>query len=290
MRTIALLVVCFGLFAATAKASVLESRILAVDVAHGDPEAIIMAEEEGRVLRADARDDVLIEALNSAVQSEQVLRFDYDKKNGFIKGVMGVVEASVEKDLNVSCDKSLTDTFRSTVLNSLEDAQAAFNSMDRRTKRNSQCFNRAHGWSYDLWRTRGISSHKVFIFFSRQYIKKYKYDWWFHVAPYVLVNVNGQAVEHVLDRSYTKGPREVRTWTNVFMYNDALCPVVNKYTDYRNHQSEQWCFLMKTNMYYRSPRDLELLERDGRQETAWNMIELRTARKQAFKKWRDYNP
>ena len=289
MRTIALFAVCFGLFAVTAKASVLESRIMAVDVVQGDPEAIVMAEEEGRALRADARDDALIEALSAAAKSGQTLRFDFDAKNGFIKGVMGVVLASGEKNLECSCDKN-ADTFSSTVLNSLDDAQTAFNSMDRNTKKSSQCFNRAHGWAYDLYRTRGISSNKVFIFFSRQYIKKYKYDWWFHVAPYVLVNVNGQAVEHVLDRSYTKGPREMRTWTNIFMYNDALCPVVTKYTDYRNHQNEQWCFLIKANMYYRSPMDLELLERDGRQETGWNMSEIRTARKQAFKNWRSYNP
>jgi hypothetical protein len=43
-------------------------------------------------------------------------------------------------------------------------------------------------------------------------------------------------------------------------------------------------------MYYRTPKDLELLETQGRQELTWNLNEVREAREEAFRNHRDYNP
>ena len=288
MRNVALLCLCFTLFSISAHAALLDSRVMAVDASEGESEVIVMAEADGRVLRADARDTVMVEALQAAVVSGVTLRFDLGLK-GRINGVMQIAQdKSLVETANIN--KAADAAFVPSVFNTMEDAQAAFNSMSRTYKNKSQCFNRAHVWAYEMWKNRGISTSKVFIFFTRQYIRKYDFDWWFHVAPYTVVNVNGASVEHVLDRRYTAGPRDMRAWTNVFMKNDAFCPEVAKYTDYRNHQREQWCFLIKSNMYYRSPLDLELLERDGRQETGWVNSEIRAARREAFKNWRNFNP
>lgn len=286
MRNIALVALSFALFTLTAQAAMLESRIMSVDVVDGDDEALVMAEADGRVLRADARDVVLVGALQAAVENGQLVRFDVNGK-GEIQGAMQI---QTENSVEVKSHDKAEASFSYTVFNTMADAETAFRSMSMSYRNKSQCFNRAHAWSYDLSRNHGIATGKVFIFFTRGYIRKYRFEWWFHVAPYTLVSENGSSVEYVLDRRYSKGPRDMRTWTNTFMKNDAFCPQVAKYTDYRKNQADQWCYLIKANMYYRSPMDLELLERDGREELGWNNSEIRTARKEAFSNWRNYNP
>lgn len=287
MRNAALLALCFALLSAATQAATLDSRVMDIDVTDGESDVIVMAEAEGRVLRADARDAVLVEALKAAKQSGETIRFDLTT-TGFINGAMsiGTEPTFIEESAGNKADVN----FVPTVFNTLADAQAAFGSMSRTYRDKSQCFNRAHAWAYDMWRLRGVSTSKVFIFFTRQYIRKFRFEWWFHVAPYTLVNLNGASVEHVLDRRYTKGPIDMRAWTNVFMKNDAFCPEVALYSQYRKNQSQQWCYLIKANMYYRSPRDLELLETQGRQELGWNNAEIRTARKEAFRDWKRFNP
>jgi hypothetical protein len=135
-----------------------------------------------------------------------------------------------------------------------------------------------------------VDSMKIFIFFTSRYIREYRYKWWFHVAPYVLIAQNNMSVEHVMDVSFTNGPTLMRAWTDYFMQNNAPCASVNTYTEYRRNQEAQYCYLIRANMFYRSPRDLELLDTQGRQELGWNLSEVAEARRQAFRNWDRYNP
>lgn len=279
----ALVILSPGLMAAE-----LTTRLVQVGtVQPGDREVPVMAEGEGRVLWVDARDTALLTALTSALNNERTVRVDFNEATGTLRGaeLLDVVLDDVESS-EIGFEK---ENFLPTVLEATS-AQAIFNSMDNRTKRDSQCFNRAHGWAYDMKMRYGVDSMKIFIFFTSRYIREYRYKWWFHVAPMVLVAQNNMSVEHVMDRSFTKGPTLVRNWTNYFMQNDWACPSVNTYSEYRQNQQSNYCYLIRANMFYRSPRDLEQLESIGRQELGWNTAELSEARRQAFKNWRDYNP
>lgn len=270
-------------------AAELKTRLVNVaDPSMSDKEVMVFAENEGRVLWADASDAVLLNALKVAQKEGLNVALRFDNESGKIRGAELLEVAALEETLEAKSDEK--SFYTPSVMNSVSEAQALFNRQDRNTKRWSQCFNRAHGWSYDMWSNAGVNSMKVFIFFTQRYIKAYRYKWWFHVAPYVVVQTSSGPVEHVMDVSFSKGPMQVRPWTDMFMENNSACPKVERYSQYRQNQWTQDCYLIKTSMYYRTPTDIELLETQGRQELSWNLNEVREAREEAFRNHRDYNP
>lgn len=262
-----------------------------VDIDRGDPnQESLLFLENGRVLWINQSNKALKDKIEHALHLFNSQHIEYDNDTGKIKRFIGTNQNSIPSKQEDSVH-SILNVFEPTVFQTKSAAQNAFNSLDKRTKSDSQCYNRAHGWAYDLWRTRSVQSQKLFLFFTSKYIREYRYKWWFHVIPMVLISsTNGNPVEHTLDRSFTRGPLLVRTWTNIFMKNNAECRSVTWYDDYRQNQNAQWCYLIRATHFYRDPRDLKLLDRNGRQETKWNESEIRFSRRQAFIHWRRYNP
>ncbi len=256
----------------------------------GDKEVMVFAQSEGRVLWVDAKDTALLDALKIARERNLLVNIDFREFNGHVKGVELLETAQPEVSTGESFEKNTLANFTPSFIESLESSQSVFNRMDGRTKWKSQCYNRAHGWAYDMYTQSRINSMKVFIFFTQRYIKAEKYKWWFHVAPYVMTQMEGASVETVLDRTFTRGPLKMKDWTDNFMNRKQNCPVVTRYSDYRQNQWAQDCYLIKTSMYYRSPADIERNETEGRHLTAWDLRGVADARKEAFKNWRDYNP
>jgi hypothetical protein len=161
-----------------------------------------------------------------------------------------------------------------TVLNSYTDANAVFRGMNRSWRNNTECTDRAHIWSYEEWRRRGLISRKVFLFFTNTYIRRYNYHWWFHVSPYTLVNSSNGIVEYVLDRRYTSTPRTMKSWTDLFIRSRRNCPVTT-YRHYReNKNSVEHCFAVKSNMYNRLPYHVRMEEDSGRTQSRFNMSEV----------------
>lgn len=152
----------------------------------------------------------------------------------------------------------------------------------RYNPKESQCFNRAMVWTYEWWKKHSLKSNKLLIFFTRNYIRRYNFEWWFHIAPYVHVLENGKVVERVLDVKYTNGPREFQTWANIFLRNDAPCPVITKFSDYADHPYTGNCFFQRTHMYTYQPADLQMYEAWNYQKTNFNMDEVRGAYLEAF--------
>ncbi len=281
-----LLVLLFGL-SSLAHAARLHTRLQALGEVHpGDDEVMVLAEGEGRVLWAPLADPALVRALTEAQAEKLWLLVDFDLDSARIKGVQLLAAPALEAR-DEAVEKQF---FTPTVLSTFQEAQALFNRQDKRTKRHSQCFNRAHGWAYDMWRLAGVSTQKVFIFFTQRYIRNYRYKWWFHVAPYTLVQSSQGPIEHVLDVTFSRGPLQMRPWTDMFMQNNAPCPTVQSYSQYRLNQDTQDCYLLKTSMYYRVPSELERLESEGVQKHNWSLVEIAQARQEAFIDWQRYNP
>jgi Glutaminase len=173
-------------------------------------------------------------------------------------------------------------------LGSYAKAQELFDDfMNESDKRRSECFKRAHIWSYDLWSKKNLTTEKIFIFYTERY-NAYengeKRQWGFHVAP--LTKING--VDYVLDATFLRKPVTVKEWMAHFIKSPNItCPMIDKYSDYENDKV-QWsrlCFIMKTPMHYFSPADLQ--ERDkGVQRNHWLMEELQDSR-EMFKDWKD---
>lgn len=157
--------------------------------------------------------------------------------------------------------------------------------MKRGWSSNSQCYNRAHVWVYEAKNNYSLNAMKVFMFYTRKYIRQYNFEWWFHVAPFTYIQEGESTVEKVLDPRFTRGPLVMKSWTDIFMRNKVTCPAITKYSQYANNQEAEYCYLYKASMYYVQPLDLENLENTGRTKTAFYNWEVNRAYRQGFSWW-----
>ena len=168
-----------------------------------------------------------------------------------------------------------------TTISSLKIAQS-YHREARYNPKESQCFNRAMVWSYEWWKKHNLKTNKLFIYFTRTYIRRYNFEWWFHVAPYVHVMENDKVVERVLDIKYANGPRKFQDWANIFLKNNASCQVIDKYSDYADFPYSGECFFQRTHMFTYQPADLQMYEAWGYSKSEFNMDEVRAAYLEAF--------
>ncbi|HXH29941.1 MAG TPA: protein-glutamine glutaminase family protein [Bacteriovoracaceae bacterium] len=170
--------------------------------------------------------------------------------------------------------------FAPTDLQSVENATEVFeNMLNDGDKSRSQCFKRAHMWAYDLWSKLGVNSQKVFIFYTQRYVQMEDFEWWFHVAP--LVVVGGE--DYVMDGTFMKKPIPLKEWKDFFIKTEKInCPVIENYQEFEKNQWSRLCYLMKVPMYFFSPLDIELRDSKGLERNHWVLEELQDARR-AFK-------
>lgn len=191
------------------------------------------------------------------------------------------------KEINVEApkrmplyNKSIQDYVPTTIAN-MKIAKA-YHTEARYNPKESQCFNRAMVWSYEWWKKHSLKSNKILIYFTRTYIRRYNFEWWFHIAPYVHVMHEGKVVERVMDIKYTRNPLEITKWANIFLRNDAPCPIIKKFSDYADYPYSGECFLQRTHMYTYQPADLQMYEAWGYKKENFIMDELRGAYLEAF--------
>lgn len=150
-------------------------------------------------------------------------------------------------------------------------------------QKESQCYNRAHVWAYEWRKKSELYTSKAWLFFTRKYIRKYKFEWWFHVAPLFHVQDGNVVREKIADVKYANGRLwKLKQWTDFFLRNDAECPVVKEYSQWANYPESGSCFVMKSNMYYYQPVDLEAREKFGTERLMWIDTEVKAAYLEAF--------
>lgn len=177
---------------------------------------------------------------------------------------------------------SVDPSYRPSILKDLEQARKYFYESRTDHHKESQCYNRAHVWTYEWRKKKNLYSSKVWLFFTRKFIRKYKFEWWFHVSPMVNVVVDNEVKERVMDMKYARGPLKLKQWTDIFMRDNADCPVVQKYSDHANYPESGSCFVMKSSMYYYQPVDLEEEELSGNVRNRWVPAEVNHAYQEAF--------
>lgn len=165
-----------------------------------------------------------------------------------------------------------------TVLSSMAEATTIFRRMNPRYQRDSQCYNRAHIWSYEEYKRSGFNSMKLFIFFTRSYIRRYNFYWWFHAIPATYVG----GTLTTLDYRYARGPLGVQTWSNIFVRSRRACPFIYKYSTYKNNQETQDCYIHPASMYFWQPYDLDRLERTGYSKQSFIQSQVNHAYWEAF--------
>lgn len=242
---------------------------------------LVLSGIDGRIYKYPRSDKNLkfIKSLKGAVVK---LKFSMKGKEVFITDISRLNSWEVsDKDLDlnhfrynqlrrfapsdIQSDKKVNDVFTSL----LNDGD----------KRRSECFKRAHMWSFDMWSKLGIQSQKIFIFYTSRYKTLEDEKWWFHVAPVIVSN----GVEYVLDGTFMEKPITVKEWQHFFIKSENItCPLIDKIADYENGQQRRLCYIMKVPMYYLSPLDIENRDNKGLEKTHWVLSELQDARK-AFK-------
>lgn len=259
------------------------------DIDHGDhitDDALVFL-TSGQVAKINVNNTVLLEKLNESLQKRESVNLELDE-NREILDVSTAVEKSFSTETEpvpVEEPKMLgPDPMAGYSPSVLTEANVKnyFREMRHATKEETQCFNRAMVWTYEMRVKHNVYSQKIWIYFTRKYIRKYNFEWWFHVSPMVRMIVDGQVKERVIDRKYSSGPLPIQKWGNIFLRDDFKCPTVHSYSDHANFPEAGSCFYMKSPMYYYQPVDLEFLEKYGNVLSTWNETNVRAAYAEAF--------
>lgn len=259
------------------------STIYQIDQGIAQGEEVLILLSSGQVLKVPSQKSRILEQLSRAQLNQTHLRFTLDEDRYVIslEPITSPTELLPESFLSKQHLLHQPQQYTPTTIASMDVAKKYFREA-RYNPKESQCFNRAMVWSYEWWRDHSLRSQKLLIYFSRTYIRRYNFEWWFHIAPYVHVLDNGQVVERVMDVKYSRGPVEFRRWTNLFMRNDAECRVITKFSDYADYPYTGECYLQRTDMYTYQPADLQMNEAWGYTKDKFNMTEVRQAYLEAF--------
>jgi hypothetical protein len=149
----------------------------------------------------------------------------------------------------------------------------------------SQCYNRAHIWVYESKKSFDINSMKVFLFFTKKFIREHDYRWWFHVAPGTYTQKSPKNYFSVIDPYFADSPLPLTEWSHLFVPKKTHCPEINQYSEFDKHQEEESCYFLKTSMYYLQPLDLKELEERSEIKNTWEWIEIKRAYRNGFGIW-----
>ncbi|MBY0517979.1 MAG: hypothetical protein K2P81_13800 [Bacteriovoracaceae bacterium] len=274
------LILVMGLvfFAQFSFSHVRDSSVNAVDIAPDSSSYHLVLLNDGHVLKIKFEDGALISEINNQKSfNKKIFRFEYDDDR-YISKIENTLETDTSKNFN---NPFIEAEYVPTTVASIELLRKYFKEAPYNSKE-SQCFNRAMVWSYGWWRKHSMKSMKLFIYFTRDYIRRYNFEWWFHVAPYAHVIEDGKVVERVLDVKYSSGPLSFKKWSDIFMRNDADCRVITKYSEYADFPYSGSCFYQRAHMYTYQPADLQMNEAWGYTKDNFNMTEVRGAYKEAF--------
>ncbi len=287
MSTKQCLIVIAMLFSLGAQAEEIFTTVFnVIDVNEPEKKALlVLSGADGKVYRS-TRTEENVKLLKSMIGQVVKLTSATQGTKNYVVDIKVVNRTEVDEtvyDLNHFQYNELRK-FAPTNLKSVEQATQIFNDMlNDGDKNRSQCFKRAHMWAFDMWTKLGVTSQKIFMFYTARYQIVDEFDWWFHVAP--MVTAGG--VDYVMDGTFMSKPVTVKEWTDYFLKTSKInCPAITNYKQYEDHQWSKLCYTMKTPMYYFRPLDMEMRDKKGALRNNWVLSELQDAR-QAFKGWEE---
>lgn len=260
-----------------AKADRFQGKVDSIEIGNDEQPHIIKL-DNARVVFLDGEEKNELPVFQASLEEEDLLEVVVDKTNSF-ESAQTVSPDEVPESSEFSESRMSYDP---TVIPDNSTAMTIFRRMRRDYQNDSQCYNRAHIWAYEEFKTSGLNSMKLFLFFTNRYIRNYRYKWWFHVSPMNLVGSNDTSSERVFDRRYTSGTRTLKNWTDNFIASRRTCPKVEKYNDYRYNQESEDCYLIPVSMYFWQPRDILSRDQTGYIKTQFFQSEVNHAYWEAF--------
>lgn len=268
----------------------LKTRILQIDYAEGNEEfnEVIIAKNNSILLVA--RDATFMPEIEEAYQDHRIVDITLDENKINTFQIIDDGDDILDFYTNTS-DKHSMQNYTPSNVSSLDDAKRIFNYLKDRSKWFTQCFNRAHIWSKQMYDRDHVDSMKIFIFYTKKYRREIHKKWWFHVAP--MISVNGDY--YVMDKEFTKGPLTNDKWENIFTsklrqkgIENYKCKVIKNISEYydRENQNSEYCNILVSSMYYWMPLDLSRLDSKGLEQTKWENRDLKIATKNVFWGWK----
>ena len=260
----------------------LTTQIHDIDYGKTSQDEILVFLTSGHVVKVKREDQALLKKFTADKSARRWFDFKMDDDRFITE--MNVSESPLpepQEDEKLFTPMNMTSEYVPTTIKDMDTAKKYFKEA-RYNPKDSQCFNRAMVWSYEWWRKHSLKSNKILIFFTRTYIRRYNFEWWFHIAPYVHIKDGDKVVERVMDVKYGRGPLEFGKWTNLFMRNDAPCPMIKKYSEYADYPYTGECYIIRTHMYTYQPADLQMYDSWGYVKEKFNMDEVRGAYLEAF--------
>lgn len=272
--------ICFHVFAD----SKIETSIIDIDFGQKSGDETLVFLQSGLVakIRPSSKFNILELLHRKKISSENpVYQISYDK-NRFITNIEEINSNSRQYN-QVNLSKDLNAQYIPTTIESMNVAKNYFRGARRSWKEETQCFNRAMVWSYEWWLKHSLKSNKILVFFSRNFIRRFNFEWWFHIAPYVHVKDGDAVVERVMDVKYSSGPISFQRWTDIFTRGRKyVCPMITKYSEYADFPYTGECYLYRTNMYTYQPADLAMMEAWNYQKDNFIFEEVKGAYLEAF--------
>lgn len=274
----------FLVFSAFAGASTFKASIDHIDYATKTSESDLVMFSDGRVGVLPKTNKSSLYNAKSVLQLKETVKVKLDKKNRIVSITPLSEEEKEDNEREMEAIALEQKDFAEKRLRfdpsvvSMSQAKTMFGKMRRDYQKESQCYNRAHIWAFEENRRSGTNFMKVFVFYTRKYIRDYNFYWWFHAIP--AVYVGSELI--TLDRRYARGPLSMKPWTDIFVRSRRACPVITKYSQYENNQQTEHCYLHYATQYFWQPRDLARLERTGYSKTKFITSEVNHAYWEAF--------
>ncbi len=192
--------------------------------------------------------------------------------------------------------------YNASVLENAKQVETLFNGMPTSFKMKrflsagSQCFQRAQIWTYDFYRNKRINSMKVFVFYTHAYKAAYRrlkgeqFDWWFHVAPYLLAkDENGQVQEWAVDPSFAEKPLNIHDWSMLFVDTHKKCKEYVPYSQFRSEveggpnmkMGAEHCYIVRVPATDYDNLDVEARDKGELTTYRWDMQDVEISAKLA---------
>ena len=265
-----------------------ETGIVRIDAPESGQDHYLVFATNGQVYTVSKEDKLLIDDLRYAMNFELEVKLKLAQELKPITDVLQVSDEIIGIDMtNDHTDEALdynegftktsmklsfegVDILRNAPVTDFKSEQELLNkfySQRKDLKSRAQCYNRAHVWVHEMrkkyYRGNKITMGKIWIFYSKYFINRINYKWWFHIAPYSTLN----GAEKVMDRTFLDRPLGPNQWVQSFFDNPIQCKNVQKYSAYRNNQRSADCFLIRTSLYYWQPFQVKKAETDGIERT-----------------------
>lgn len=266
------------LFSYSVEAKLVRGKIESFNLGEENSSHLVLL-EDGQVLFLDPVKVGILKSLKK--YRDSLINFQIDSKQNIVSFK---IETKKLEEYQSESIKNFLEVYRPTVFENEKDVYSIFYEMRDDFKENSgQCYNMAHIWAYEEFIRNGTNSTKLFMFFTTKYIRKYRFPWWFHVAPTVYFKKENSSLQRVLDRRYTTYPNTVKEWTDTFVASKRRCKKVQRYGHYNKNSQTEDCYLIETSMYFWQPRDIRLRDTESKVKSVFIKRELIHAEKEAFK-------